>query len=809
MGSGAADIAEIVSDIKTKLPDLDAPPQLDSPEQARFRLFDSITAFLKTASQRKPIMLVLDDLHWSDTPSLMLLQFITREFASSRILLVGAYRDVELNRQHPLAETLGELTRERLFERVLLRGLSEQDVSRFIEVTSGIAPPATLVSAVHTQTEGNPLFVTEVVRLLVQEGELTQERLRDRDSWEIRIPDGVREVIGRRLNRLSQRCNETLSIASVIGREFESDQLVPLIDDVSDDRLLETLEEALQARVIEELPNTVGRYQFTHALIQDTLQEELSTTRRARLHARIGEAFEVLYGDNVENYAAELAYHFSESVMVTGRGKLVLYSQMAGERALTGYAYEEALSHFERALAAREDQETNEETAALLFGLGRAQSALVQISDAIDNFGRAFDYYSKTKNVDMVVEIAASPLPAYVSALAGFERIVSGALALVPPDSIEEARLRANHGSILGLQQADLKGARQSFDRAISIARRENDLELEMTTLANSGLVELYHLQWDEAIKDSLSAIKLAERISSPAAEAAAHYTIAIKLWFQGETSEIQKHVDAGLAAAEITRDRSLLARTLWSREFVPYYNGDWKTVRTYSDRTQATLPTDARGLFTRTLMEFETGEFEQGDSYLQKLLDIMLNSPSAPNIEHAVPATTIAITGRITGNQEHFELAHEIVTQFVSSPALTPLAAHLGYISLGLIEVQRANAQGALPTYEELKRLGKSTPAFCIVVDRVLGLLAHTMGNLEDAQGHFEDALAFCRKAGYRPELAWSLCDYADMLLERKGDGDKEMAVAMLDESLAISTELGMRPLLERVLSRREILKA
>ena len=198
-------------------------------------------------------MLVLDDLHWSDTPSLMLLQFITREFASSRILLVGAYRDVELNRQHPLAETLGELTRERLFERVLLRGLSEQDVSRFIEVTSGIAPPATLVSAVHTQTEGNPLFVTEVVRLLVQEGELTQERLRDRDSWEIRIPDGVREVIGRRLNRLSQRCNETLSIASVIGREFESDQLVPLIDDVSDDRLLETLEEALQARVIEEL----------------------------------------------------------------------------------------------------------------------------------------------------------------------------------------------------------------------------------------------------------------------------------------------------------------------------------------------------------------------------------------------------------------------------------------------------------------------------------------------------------------------------------------------------------------------------
>ena len=132
---------------------------------------------------------------------------------------------MELNRRHPLAQTLGELTRERLFQRVLLRGLSHDNIGRFIEATSGINPPAGLVQAVHTQTEGNPLFVTEVVRLLVQEGELGGGQSGDRESWTVRIPEGVREVIGRRLDRLTERCNETLTIASVIGRDFTLDQL--------------------------------------------------------------------------------------------------------------------------------------------------------------------------------------------------------------------------------------------------------------------------------------------------------------------------------------------------------------------------------------------------------------------------------------------------------------------------------------------------------------------------------------------------------------------------------------------------------
>ena len=155
----------------------------------------------------------------------------------------------------------------------------------------------------------------------------------------IMSPEGVREVIGRRLDRLAERCDDTLTIASVVGHEFTLERLSPSpIEDISRDRLLEVLDEALSAPVTEELPRSVGMYQFTHALIQETLQEELSLTLRAGFHARIAEALEALYRDRLEAYTAELAHHYAKAQTVLGVEKLVRYSLLAGERALGAYA---------------------------------------------------------------------------------------------------------------------------------------------------------------------------------------------------------------------------------------------------------------------------------------------------------------------------------------------------------------------------------------------------------------------------------------------------------------------------------------
>jgi len=332
MGSSASVIAEVVTDVKDRLPDLQPAPQMDDPDSTRFRLFDSITSFLKTASNTWPLVLVLDDLHWSDRPSLTFLEFMAREIGQSRLLIVATYRDMELNRRHPLSVTLGDLSRERLFERVLLRGLSEADIARFIEIASGINAPQELSATIRRHTEGNPLFVTEVVRELVQSGELAANVSSGSSTWSVRIPEGVREVIGRRLDRLSERANEMPTTAAVVGRDFRLDTLKGLVENTTEGQLLDVLDESLDAKIIEELSDAVGHYQFTHALMQETLTSELSLTRRVRLHARIAETLEALYGDQVEENASELAYHYVEAEAVLGSEKLLRYSVVGVNR---------------------------------------------------------------------------------------------------------------------------------------------------------------------------------------------------------------------------------------------------------------------------------------------------------------------------------------------------------------------------------------------------------------------------------------------------------------------------------------------
>ena len=817
MGAGAADIAEVVSEVRERLPGLPSAPQLE-PEQARFRLFDSIASFLKTASLRQPLVLVLDDLHWADQPSLMLLQFVARELSGARLLLIGTYRDMELSRQHPLAEALGELTRERLFQRVLLRGLTQEDVERFIEMTSGNSAPRGLVEAVHAQTEGNPLFVTEVVRLLVQEGELGAEQVREGESWTIRIPEGVREVIGRRLNRLSQRCNEALTVASILGREFTLAQLRPLVEEVTEDRLFEILEEALTSRVIEELPQSVGRYQFTHALIQETLTSELSLTRRVRLHAQVAEALEELYGSEAEAHAAELAHHFAQAEAAVGPDRLVRYSLLAGERALATYAYEEALTHFNRGLATRGDRVMDLETAQLWHGLGAAQVAtlpLHRIGEAVDSLSRAFDYFVDSGLVERAVAVAECPLPPVSGGRTAMVQIVGRALELVPSDSLQAGHLYATHGGLLSTEGASHDMAQEALERGLAIAQRVGDLDLETRSLIGSAEVALYDTRYQDMLEFSRRAILLADRIGDPRAVMLANYWTSLSLIILNDLGSASPNAEASLVPAEQLRHHSYIARAAYVNEMIHRLKGEWEAARKFSDHGLAASPVDPRLLINRVLLEHEAGAFAEGDGYLHRLLSVIDEMQTGPSLEIALGSMVIPLSARITGNHDRSEIAQAAAELVLSSDSSTPLWAEMGRIGAAMLAVQRGDAVKAREHYGALASGDITALSAFIVFDRLLGLLAQTMGEPDYAATHFYDALALCRKAGYRPELAWTCCDYADSLLDpTTGSGrtdpyDRAKAMSLLDESLAISSELGMRPLMERVLSRRAILGA
>ena len=595
-------------------------------------------------------------------------------------------------------------------------------------------------------------------------------------------------------------------------------QLRPLVAEVTEDRLFEVLEEALAARVIEEIPRSVGSYQFTHALIQETLSAELSITRRVRLHARIAEALESLYGDDAEAHAAELAHHFSQAEAVLGPEKLVRYSLPAGERALASYAFEDALAHFERGLVARgislsgTDAAADQEAAALLFGLARAQSAAFrpnQLGEAFATLSRAFEYYAVAGNVALAVAAAEFPIAPPPFRIPGLAQLVARALTLVPADSHEAGRLLSRYGIILGAAEGDYEGAEQALERAIAIARREADLHLEALTLAYAAHVSWQHLHWQESLDYGLRAIELAIGDEIHFINLNPRASIVSSLLRMGDLDAARPHALALLDVDERRSSERSFAFGLSHVASLSLLEGDWKAVREYSDRGMESSTLNMSNLLPRAMVEYETGESAQGEVYLEQLLQVMRRAgPGRLFVSARVSMAIIAIA-RITGVPYRWEIAEEAAEEVLSAPAITPRDVISAKGGLALLAVQKGDHSAAEEHYAYLQQQRGTMIETISSVDRLLGLLSQTMGDLDQAMVHFEDALAFCRKAGYRPELAWTCCDYADALRGRDGEGDRAKAASLLDESLAISSELGMRPLMERVLSRREILGA
>jgi DNA-binding CsgD family transcriptional regulator len=334
-------------------------------------------------------VLVLDDLHWADRSTLLLLQHLTREVADSSLLVIGTYRDVEVDRAHPLREVLTELSREPAFERIRLRGLSESEVAAYAAARFAVAPAGELVRAVSERTEGNPFFMREVVSLM-------QERSPgESDAGAVALPEGVRDAVGRRLDRLSEQCDELLRTAAVVGREF-SEELLARLSDGGTEQVPELLETALGAGLIEETERP-GEYHFTHALIQETLLDEVRASQRVTLHARIAEALEERHGDRAAEHAAELAPHFVESA-VLGRKhaeRAVRYSKLAGEQAEAQTAWAEAAHHYENCLTMVDEapDDLGQDEADLLTSLGVCYCNANALRDAWPAFMRAITIY--------------------------------------------------------------------------------------------------------------------------------------------------------------------------------------------------------------------------------------------------------------------------------------------------------------------------------------------------------------------------------------------------------------------------------
>ena len=803
MGPGAADIAQVVSEIKERLPDLPAPPPLE-PEQARFRLFDSVTTFLKNASKLQALVVILDDLHWADKPSLLLLQFLARELKDASILVIGTYRDMELGRQHPLSQTLGELSRQGLSARIVLRGLTEQDVARFIEMTTGIKPQEKLVRTVYQQTEGNPFFLSEIVRLLVVEGQL--ERPQVTTASGVRIPEGVREVIGRRLDQLSDECNRILTTASVIGREFSLEALEPL-SDMSGDQLLELLDEAMAARVINELPQAVGQYSFVHALIRETLYDEISTARRVRFHRRIGETLEQLYGNSPDSHLTELAYHFFQASPAGNGDKAIDYAIRAARRATTLLAYEEAAGHYEHARVVIElqDEVDQEQRGEMSLALGEAYTKAGNNAKAREAFLQAADIARKRGAPEQLARAALD----IGMGMAGSGKVdeiqVSMLKEALSALSEEDTALRARLLAQLSLALYYSPELRDDLNhQAVEMARRVNDAEATVAALYGKHLILEGTPSVEERLAVATEILGIAERGGNKEMEVQIRYRRILDLMELAEMPAVDAEIEGYARLAEELRQ----PRYLWVTPFL-------KGSRALSEgrfEECAQLARQAMAIGQRAQdptapLMFETlinvlrmvqGQVEDRE---QAILRYIENFPEIPSMR-ATLANLYFRLGRREDAQREFDqvAAHDFAT-LPRDTSWVVTMANLAYVCSYINDVRRAAI-----LYDQLLPYA---PRQCVIggaaigtgsILRFLGILATTLSRWEDAVAHFEGALLMNARIGAIPFGALTQQEYGAMLLKRGEPGDREKAHQILDQALAIGKEIGMQGLIRDV---------
>ena len=402
MGEDAAEVARMVPEIRRRFPDIPAPLDLP-PEQQRRYFFNAVAAFIGRSAARFPLVLVMDDVHWADVPSLLLIEHMAELVPGMRVLGVGTYRDVELGLSRPLAATIERMVRARTVERIAIKRFGRAGVADMVEALAGRTPPDQVVDAIFSETEGNPFFVDEVFRHLVEDGKLLDaqgEFRADLEVDELDVPESVRLVVGRRLERLGADAQKALAAGAVVGRGFPFSMLEELTD-IGFHQLLDIVEEAEAGRVIvpEEIDGEVY-YTFGHELIRQTLLSSLSLLRRQRLHLAVANAMERRTKAN----PSEVAHHLLQAGAAADRERTATYLELAADQAMDAAAYEEALRAIDDALAIVGTGQPLR-TARLRERRGQAIRAFGRFEECLAIWSEVVDAYAELDEVEAAGEL--------------------------------------------------------------------------------------------------------------------------------------------------------------------------------------------------------------------------------------------------------------------------------------------------------------------------------------------------------------------------------------------------------------------
>ena len=812
LGPSAYELAHFLPELRGAEP-APAPAPSPDPAQARFRLFDTVAAFLKDAAARQPVVLLVDDLHWADMPSLLLLEFLAREAGDSRLLVVGTYRDSEAARGHRLHRMLGELVRWPHVTRLLLGGLSDAELSELIVGAAGAPPAAPLLAALVGRSEGNPFFAQELVRLLADPaaGDAPNAGAVGRGA----VPPTVREVISRRLDRLSARCLRTLALAAVVGRQF-SPHLVGQATGLAGEILLTVLEEAETARIIDPVADAGEAYRFAHMLIRETLYEDLPVARRARLHRRVGEALEALAGPSQELPLMELAHHFAKAAPAGDVVKAVGYARRAGDQALVLLAYEEAAQQYDVALRlAAVSPSTNDTTRCdLLLSLGTALTRAGDLEGGKQAFLRAATLARALGSAERLARAALDyggwediPFPDEVRT-----HLLQDALqALGADDGSLRAEVLARLARVY-YWSGQHDEAIELSATAVALARRAGDLQalLPILSTRHNVLCAPEHLEQRLALAQEMR--RLARDCDDRRGTMSAAGWLVVDLLEAGDVAAADAELEDYERLADHLRQPyfqwwAAIVRAMRALLEGRFDEGRRRAFVAY-ERARRMRPVEALTAYAEQRFVLFAEEGRLSDV----LPAIKANAARWPALPGFRAALAFAYAEQGQAAEAQAELAYLLRDEGAHLPRdgfLLQILAQLAHVCVA----SQATDHAATLYRLLLPFAGRVvvTPfgaTSCGAAARPLGMLAGMLGNWDEAERHFESALTLNARLGARPWVAHSQVAYAAMLVARcsaacAGSGaacdHTERAGRLLDTALATTRELGMTRLTQR----------
>jgi DNA-binding CsgD family transcriptional regulator len=771
-----------------------------SPGRGReYRLWEGVARVFDAGAAAAPLVVFLDDLHWIDRASASLLSYLGGRCADRRILILGAYRDAEVQPGHPLLEALAELRHERALNSIVLGGLSRDEVAALTVALTQTDVATEFVDALHEQTEGNPLFVQELVAHLVESGLLGSSDaltpgIRPRD---LVIPEGVQEVIGRRLSRLSRTCRRVLGGAAVIGRQFDLG-LLEIACDVRGDELLTLIDEALQAAVLREVSAT--QYTFAHPLMRGAAYRALSLPAKRTFHQRVGQAMErrSAPGDGgrlvrltdpaspaADAMAVEVARHLLAAGNLGDSNATLRSCVKAARQAFASFAHEEARFLLENGLRLADQCQPNDDgvKAAILTDLATVEHRLGRSKEAISFYQQALARWDRLGRIQEAADARrwmALALNESGRWQEGLQVAQRGLEDLGDSESEVYLGLVATYSAALMLT-GRLGQAGTWVEKALALARDP----------ASRGvarhLAALWHA-WDFGDAAQAPALYQAARQDfveagsiMEAGEVGANE--ALSLYFLGRIPEALAAADEAERLAREAKRPSTLADLCAFRILVHVHRGEWAEADAGRDAWRSLAGATAGTMYAQIGQRAEAlerlwrGELADARAALDASSPLSLPLLALLHLEKGEQAPAEGILNALKGI-----LPRDGRGLFWLAVAV-PVASV--WCSVGRREEAAASYQTLLPS--------RTSFVDWLLTEAELGRIAAANEWWPKGEDHFQQAIRFCETHRLRPFLGQAIYECALMLLHRRQPGDRRRALSLLREAEAIFAELGM----------------